>query len=99
MVVDCKIFYHPISRPSLHVNFFLRQVAAKKSGEKTAADGMVKRVLKSADYNMDKKMIPVQEGELLVELGPIPRKCEACSVPVPGEDYKFCPGCGSKLIS
>jgi pyruvate carboxylase len=63
------------------------------------ADGMVKRVLKFADYNTDKKMVPVKGGELLVELGPIPRKCEACSVPVPGEGYKFCPGCGSKLRS
>ena len=61
------------------------------------ADGMVKRVLKSADYNMDKKMVPVREGELLVELGPIPKKCKACSVPVPGEDYKFCPSCGIEL--
>ena len=63
------------------------------------ADGMVKRVLKFADYNMDKKMVPVQEGELLVELGPIPRRCEACSAPVLGEDYKFCPGCGTEMRS
>jgi pyruvate carboxylase len=63
------------------------------------ADGMVKRVLKFADYNMDKKMIPVKGGKLLVELGPIPRKCTACAVPLLGEDYKFCPSCGLKLKS
>ncbi len=63
------------------------------------ADGMVKRVLKSADYNMDKKMVPVQGGELLVELGPISKICKACSVPVLGEDYKFCPSCGIELAS
>ncbi|MFW6323619.1 MAG: biotin/lipoyl-containing protein, partial [Desulfovibrionales bacterium] len=59
-------------------------------------DGLVKRVLKFADYLEDKKMIPVKEGELLVELGPIPRTCPACSQCV-GEDFRFCPECGKEL--
>lgn len=60
-------------------------------------DGMVARVLKSADFQEDKKMVPVQEGELLVVLVPAPRKCPTCTTPVTREDYKFCPGCGQKV--
>ena len=60
-------------------------------------DGEVKRVLKTADYKEDRKMVPVRGGELIVELGPIPRKCPACSAPVPGGDFKFCPNCGVEL--
>ncbi|MBU4318249.1 MAG: pyruvate carboxylase [Proteobacteria bacterium] len=60
-------------------------------------EGMVKRVLKFADYKKDKKMVPVQLGELIVELCPVPRKCPNCSEPVAGSGYKFCPGCGAQL--
>jgi len=60
-------------------------------------DGMVERVLKFADYQEDKKMVPVKEGELLVKLVPAPRKCPTCSAPVTRDDFKFCPGCGQKV--
>ncbi len=60
------------------------------------ADGIVRRVLKHADYQQDKKMVPVKEGQLLVELGPIPRTCKECGHPVQ-ESYAFCPDCGQKL--
>jgi pyruvate carboxylase len=60
-------------------------------------DGLVKRVVKFADYLEDKKMVPVKEGELLVELGPIPKSCQACSKPVSADDAKFCADCGHKL--
>ncbi len=59
-------------------------------------DGMVKRVLKSAKFQEDKKMVPVVEGELLVELGPAPVACPACGEPIAVEDCKFCPNCGAK---
>ena len=36
-------------------------------------DGMVKRVLKTADFKENKQMVSVREGELIVELGPVPR--------------------------
>jgi pyruvate carboxylase len=60
-------------------------------------DGIVKRILKFANYKEDKKMVPVKEGELIVELGPIALVCKGCSSPVIGEGFKFCPNCGKNL--
>jgi len=60
-------------------------------------DGIVKRVLKFADYKHDKKMVSVHEGELIVELGQVPRTCPGCGSPVTGEDFKFCPQCSQRL--
>ncbi|MBW2108990.1 MAG: pyruvate carboxylase, partial [Deltaproteobacteria bacterium] len=60
-------------------------------------DGMVKRVLKFANYQEDRKMIPVKEGELLVELGPAPETCPTCRKDIITEESRFCPFCGQKL--
>lgn len=62
-------------------------------------DGVVKRVLKTADFKENKKMIPVREGELLVELGPVPRLCPnpKCGHPLPAGEAHFCPFCGTAL--
>ncbi len=60
-------------------------------------DAVVKRVVKTANYKEDKKMVPVREGELIVELGEIPRQCGSCGHPMAGEAYLFCPMCGTKL--
>jgi pyruvate carboxylase len=60
-------------------------------------EGIVESVLKTADYKFDKKMVPVKKGELLVKLGPVPRKCPACDTPVADKGYKFCPQCGEKI--
>ncbi len=60
-------------------------------------DGTVKRVIKSANYKEDKRMIPVREGELIVELGPVQSTCAACGSPISGDDFRFCPICGGKL--
>ncbi len=64
-------------------------------------DGVVLRVLKTADYKHNKEMVPVREGELLVELGPVPKTCpiETCGKPIPMEDMLFCPYCGGDLNS
>ncbi len=59
--------------------------------------GIVRRVLKVANFQVDKKMVPVREGELLVELGPPPKACPTCKELIPLEDCKFCPACGQKL--
>lgn len=60
-------------------------------------EGMVKRVLKEANYKENKKMLPVREGELIIELAPIPKKCKGCSKPVSGSDFDFCPWCGRHM--
>jgi pyruvate carboxylase len=60
-------------------------------------DGIVKRVIKTADYKQDRKMVPVQEGELLVELAPVPSICTKCGKPMPLENLVFCPYCGKKM--
>ena len=60
-------------------------------------DAVVKRVVKTANYKEDKKMVPVREGELIVELDVIPTQCAACGHPMAGDAYLFCPMCGMKL--
>ncbi len=58
-------------------------------------NGQVKRVLKFANFTEDRKMVPVREGELLVELSDMPRLCGGCSCPLPLlEEVNFCPSCG-----
>jgi len=61
-------------------------------------DAMVKRVLKTADYRESKQMVPVREGELIVELAPIPNSCSnpKCAKPLPTDSFAFCPYCGKK---
>ena len=61
-----------------------------------ATEGIVVRVLRQADYKENKKMVPVREGELIVELGPIPRTCAnaACKKPLTQDGMCFCPYCG-----
>ncbi|MDX9787109.1 MAG: pyruvate carboxylase [Desulfobacterales bacterium] len=62
-----------------------------------AMDGIVERVLKTADFKHDKKMVPVREGELLVVLGPVPNKCAGCQAPIKEETFRFCPACGAAV--
>ena len=59
--------------------------------------GIVKRVLKTADYKHDKTMEPVKEGELLVVLGPVPRLCHHCKARLRVSSFRFCPMCGKKI--
>ncbi len=59
--------------------------------------GVVKRVLKFANYQEDKKMVPVKEGELIVELMPAGKSCPTCREEVALEEARFCPNCGQKL--
>ncbi|PID78339.1 MAG: pyruvate carboxylase [Deltaproteobacteria bacterium] len=58
--------------------------------------GRVKRVLKTADYQQDRKMVPVRDGELLVELEPVGESiCIECKADI-DEKFVFCPLCGKK---
>ncbi len=60
-------------------------------------DARVKRVLKSANFSQEKKMVAVKEGELLVELEPIPKLCGSCNQPIVLDDCSYCPACGAKV--
>ena len=60
-------------------------------------EGVVQRVLKFANYQVDKKMVPVKEGDLLVELGPITSSCPRCSELLLEENCRYCPHCGHLL--
>ncbi|MFZ5569694.1 MAG: pyruvate carboxylase [Thermodesulfobacteriota bacterium] len=60
-------------------------------------DGIVERVLKTADFKHDKKMVPVREGELLVVLGAVPKKCAGCQTPIREDSFRFCPSCGASV--
>jgi pyruvate carboxylase len=58
-------------------------------------DGLVKRVLKKADFRTTKQMVAVQAGELIVELAPLPHFCPSCRKPLPIGELSFCPYCGA----
>ncbi len=62
-------------------------------------DGIVKRILKTADYQLTRKMTPVREGELIIELAPCPTVCQnpECGKPLPSSAINFCPWCGAKV--
>jgi pyruvate carboxylase len=62
-------------------------------------DGVVKRVLKSANYKVTRSMTPVREGELIVELASLPQLCSNpdCTKPLPSMALNYCPWCGCKL--
>ena len=62
-------------------------------------NGIVKRVVKTADFKKDHRMVPVLEGELIVELSPVPKLCPKCSYPITDEHAKFCPFCGTEVSS
>ncbi|MDR2368766.1 MAG: pyruvate carboxylase [Deltaproteobacteria bacterium] len=59
--------------------------------------GMVKKILKTADFKRTKQMVPVKAGELIVELCPIPARCGKCNEALPAPDLRFCPHCGTLL--
>ncbi len=57
--------------------------------------GTVTRVLVHANYQVDRKMVPVKKGQLLLELAPASAHCRACNAPM-DEAFQFCPQCGAK---
>jgi pyruvate carboxylase len=57
---------------------------------------VVKKIHKTADFKHTKQMVPVRAGELIVELMPVPARCQVCHEPQPAANLKFCPYCGAK---
>jgi pyruvate carboxylase len=57
---------------------------------------IVKKIHKTADFKHTKQMVPVRAGELIVELSPIPSRCQICHEAMPAPNLKFCPHCGAK---
>ncbi len=62
-------------------------------------NGIVTKVYKMADYKVSRKMTPVHEGELIMEIDSMPLTCpnKACGKPLAYADASFCPYCGAKI--
>ncbi|MDR0356653.1 MAG: pyruvate carboxylase [Deltaproteobacteria bacterium] len=58
---------------------------------------MVKKIHKTADFKHTKQMVPVSAGELIVELCPVPARCDECQKALPAPGLSFCPFCGAVL--
>jgi pyruvate carboxylase len=97
---DVWIMYvHPGDIVKKGEELFNISIMKQEKAVTAPVDGMVVRVLKSADYKETRQMVSVRENELIVELGPVPRLCpnEACARPIALEGIAFCPYCGASL--
>ncbi len=65
-------------------------------GITSPVDGVVKRVPVFADYKVDKKMVPVTKGQLLMELALPHERCVNCNEQIDKKD-KYCSNCGKSL--
>ncbi|MBG0789379.1 MAG: pyruvate carboxylase [Desulfovibrionaceae bacterium] len=88
---------HPGDRVKAGEELFNISIMKQEKAVLSPVDATVRRVIKSAKYTEDKKMVPVVEGELIVELGPDAGVCPTCKFDVPGEGCNFCSNCGQKL--
>ena len=63
-------------------------------------DAVVKKVHIPANFKKTNKMVSVQEGELILELGDLSEQCPSCSRPQPEnlQQGNFCPFCGAALV-
>lgn len=93
------MYVHPGDVVKAGEELFNVSIMKQEKAVLAPVDGIVKRVLKTADFKESKQMVSVREGELIVELGPVPRLCsnEACGQPIPMEHAAFCPYCGSRV--
>lgn len=93
------MYVHPGDLVKQGEELFNVSIMKQEKAVLAPVDGIVKRVLKTADYRESKQMVSVREGELVVELGPVPRVChnEACGRPITLEGIDYCPYCGERL--
>lgn len=93
------MYVHPGDLVKAGEELFNVSIMKQEKAVLAPVDGIVKRVLKTADFKENKQMVSVREGELIVELGPVSRICpnEACGQPIPMDNIAFCPYCGSRI--
>ncbi len=91
------VYVNPGDRVKKGEELFNITIMKQEKSILSPVDGVVKRILKRADYKKDKKMVPVRTGELIMELGPVQRMCSDCAEPVDDARYSFCPACGAAL--
>lgn len=87
----------PGDRVKANEELFSISVMKQERAVLAPMDGVVRRVLRTADYAKDHKMVSVRAGELLVELGDPVDTCPTCRADLPHDGYRFCPHCGQKL--
>ncbi|MDR0828306.1 MAG: pyruvate carboxylase [Desulfovibrio sp.] len=92
------LYVHPGDLVKKGEELFNVSIMKQEKAVLAPLDGVVQRVLKTADYRESKKMVPVREGELIVELGPVPLCCsnQDCGKIIEAEGALFCPHCGAK---
>ena len=92
------MYVHPGDIVKAGEELFNVSIMKQEKAVLAPVDGIVKRVLKTADYKETRQMVTVREGELIVELGPVPHICtnEACARPLPMDGIEFCPYCGER---
>lgn len=91
------MYVHPGDIVKAGEELFNVSIMKQEKAVLSPIDGIVKRVLKSADFRTSKQMVSVREGELIVELAPIPRFCRNpdCKKAIAVDNAKFCPFCGT----
>ena len=93
------MYVHPGDLVKKGEELFNLSIMKQEKSVYSPMDAIVKRVAKTADYRQDKQMIPVKEGELIIELGPVPLLCpnKECGKPIPQDNFAFCPHCGKEI--
>ena len=78
-------------------DLFNISIMKQEKAVNAAVDGLVKKVLKRADFRTTKQMVPVRAGELIVELAPLPHFCNNCRKALPIDELSYCPYCGAEV--
>ncbi len=93
------MYVHPGDIVKKGEELFNISIMKQEKAVTAPCDALVKRVLRTADYRENKQMVPVREGELIVELAPVPKCCanKNCGKALPSESYGYCPYCGKKI--
>ena len=88
------VHVHPGDMVKAGEELFNISIMKQEKAVLAPVDGMVKRVLKSADYKTTRKMVPVREGELIVELAPAFAPTPTAQNRSPLRVFTFAPGAG-----